>query len=145
VRDGIPERISCGDSKDALDADLKDPVPADCEIVTQGAVDEGANVRIRSSKVRADRRGRIAVRLTCPASLKDLGCVGSLQLTGAKPGPLADYSLRAGQTRKISARLSRRDRKRVRKRRVTVRTVSIEKGEFGDKTTIKPIVVLPPR
>ena len=145
MRDAIPERISCGDGKDQLDADLKDPLPADCELIAQGAIFEGANVRIRSSKLRADRRGRIAVRLSCPASLGEMGCSGTLQLSGAEDGPLARYTIASGESRRVRARLSRRDRKRVSKRRRTVRAVSIETGEFGDKTTIRPIVVLPPR
>ena len=145
MRDGIPEKIVCGDGKDQLDADLKDPIPRDCEIVAQGAILEGPNVRIRSSKLRADRRGRIRARLACPAALGSMSCAGTLRLTGSKAGPVARYSIVSGETEVVRARLSRPDRKRVAKRRRTVRAVSIEKGEFGSKTTIKPLVVLPPR
>lgn len=145
MRDAIPERIVCGDDRDQLDADLKDPIPKDCEIVAQGAILEGPNVRIRSSRLRADRRGRIRVRLACPSALGAMSCTGTLQLTGSKAGPLARYSIVSGETELVRARLSRPDRRRVAKRRLTVRTVSIETGEFGPKTTIKPLVVLPPR
>ena len=145
MRDAIPERVSCGDGRDQLDADLKDPLPRDCEIVTQGAIFEGRNVRIRSSRVRADRRGRVRVRLACPAELGTMGCAGTLQLEGSKAGRLDRYSIRSGRSGRVTARLSRLDRARVATRRRTVRVISVEAGEFGDKTTIRPLVVLPPR
>ena len=145
MRDAILEKFSCGAGKDQLDADLRDPLPADCELVAQGAIFEGPNVGIRSSRVRADDRGRIFVKLRCPAALGDMGCSGTLQLTGKKSGRAADYSIPSGDAERVRAKLSGRDAERVMNRKRTVRAVSIETGEFGDKTTIKPIVVRPPK
>jgi hypothetical protein len=142
MRDGVPERISCGAAIDALDADLKDPLPADCEKVTQGAILEGPNVGIRTVRARPDRLGRVPVKLRCPAALGSMGCVGTLRLEGAGKGGSKRYSIRAGQTRSVRPRLSRGDRLRVARRGRRVRARSVEAGTHGDKTTLAPVTVL---
>ena len=145
MRDGVPEKFSCGGGEDMLDADLKDPLPPDCEKVVQGAVLEGRNVAIRTTRARADRRGRVRVRLRCPPALGSMGCAGKLRLSGRRTGPPTSYSIRAGRSRVVRPRLSGADARRLRRAGRVLRLESIETGALGDKTTIAPIRVLPPR
>ena len=145
MREAILEKFSCGAGRDQLDIDLRDPRPSDCEFVTQGAIFEGPNVRIRSSRLRADDDGRVRVKLTCPTALGDMGCAGTLQLTGAQVGRASRLLYLVRARRSVSGQsCRRRDAARVMNRKRTIRAVSIETGEFGDKTTIKPLVVRPP-
>jgi DNA-binding beta-propeller fold protein YncE len=79
-----------------------------------------ASVAIQSRAARADRRGRIAVRLGCPAA-RVRGCAGRLKVGAAKARA---YRLRAGAGRAVKARLARRARRAVRRHgraRITVR------------------------
>jgi DNA-binding beta-propeller fold protein YncE len=70
-----------------------------------------ASVAIQSRAARADRRGRIAVRLGCPAA-RVRGCAGRLTVGAAK---VRGYRLRAGASRAVKARLGKRARRAVRK------------------------------
>jgi hypothetical protein len=72
----------------------------------------GASVAIQSRAARADRRGRIAVRLDCPAA-RVRGCAGRLKVGTAKA---RGYRVRAGASRAVRARLGKRLRRTVRKR-----------------------------
>jgi DNA-binding beta-propeller fold protein YncE len=79
----------------------------------------GAAVAIQSRAAKADRRGRFAVRLGCPAA-RVRGCAGRLRVGAAAA---RRYRLRAGASRAVKARLGQRLRRVVRKRgrvRVTV-------------------------
>jgi Ca2+-binding RTX toxin-like protein len=142
MRDGVGEKFSCGDSIDILDADLKDPIPRDCEKVTQGALLEGPNVAIRTTRARPDSRGRVRMTLRCPSTLASMGCAGRLRLDGAASGPAKRYSIRSGRSRSVRVRLSRRDARRVARRSRRMRARSVEAGRLGDKTTIAPVTVL---
>lgn len=145
MRDGVAERFTCGGELDTLDADLKDALPSDCEKVVQGAVVEGPNVAIRTTRARADRRGRVRVTLRCPPGLGSMGCTGTLRLSGRRRGPPTRYSIRAGRSRVVRPRLSGADGRRLRRAGRVLRLESIETGAIGNKTTIAPIRVLPPR
>ena len=74
-------RMTCGDGNDRLDTDLADDdtraLPTSCETIDQGAINEGANVRIAPSRLRVSRIGTVRVRLRCPASVR-IGCRGRL-------------------------------------------------------------------
>jgi DNA-binding beta-propeller fold protein YncE len=79
-----------------------------------------ASVAIQSRAARADRRGRIAVRLGCPAARVN-GCAGRVKVGAAKARA---YRLRAGKARAVRARLGKAQRRVLRKRgraHVTVR------------------------
>jgi Ca2+-binding RTX toxin-like protein len=145
MRDGVPERVSCGGGRDTLDADLKDSLPTDCEQVVKAALLEGPNVAIRTTRARAGRDGRIGVTLRCPAALGSMGCTGTLRVAGRGKGPRTKYSIRAGRSRVVRSRLSAADAGRLRRAGRVLRVESVEAGALGDKTTIAPITVLPPR
>jgi RTX calcium-binding nonapeptide repeat (4 copies) len=154
ARDGQPDTISCGPNRtsrpprsDTLDNDLVDGTPpADCETVTQGALNEGPNVRMSANRLRVRRNGRVAVRLSCPADLA-IGCNGSLALrilprsapNGRAAARSDDYELAAGASAVVRLRLSRRERAALARRRRAARLTSVETGEFGPKTTIRTV------
>jgi len=156
ARDAIADLISCGTNgsgrlarSDTLDSDLADGrPPVDCETVTQGALLEGANVRMRGGLLRADGDGRVAVRLACPRRVA-IGCVGRLVLRlqqGRGSGPRSQatarsrrYRIRRGRSKAVSLRLSRRERAALRRAARFARLTSIEAGQLGRKTTIRTV------
>jgi hypothetical protein len=71
-----------------------------------------ASVAITSRAASADRRGRISVRLACPAA-RVRGCTGRLRVGAARARA---YRVRAGASRAVKARLGKRLRRVVRKR-----------------------------
>ena len=81
VDDQVAATMTCGDGNDRLDADLADDdtraLSASCETIDQGAINEGANVRIAPTRLRVSRTGTVRVRLRCPASVR-IGCRGRL-------------------------------------------------------------------
>ena len=85
ARDAIDDQLnvamSCGAGSDRLDADLTDDdtraLAPSCESIDQGAIDEGANVRIASRRLRVSSGGTVMARLRCPQSVR-IGCRGSL-------------------------------------------------------------------
>ena len=157
ARDAVNDLISCGPDRttrpfksDTLDSDLADGTPpADCETVTQGALLEGANVRMRGRRLRPRPDGRIGVRLRCPASV-EIGCNGRLRLRLLRARDSAEgsaaasrrYRLDAGDSRRVLLRLSRRERAALGRSSRSARLTSVEKGELGDKTTIRTVRVL---
>lgn len=158
ANDGIEDLISCGPNRttkparsDTLDSDLADGAPpADCESVTQGAVTEGDNVVMPGRPSWPRRDGRVGIRLRCPQSVA-IGCSGTLRLrllsraaTGRRGVSLAaaratSYRLEAGRSKMVFLRLSRRDRSALRRAARRARVTSVERGEFGPKTTIRTI------
>lgn len=160
-RDGSPDEIArstCGSGTDRVDIDLADAtifafgqlnivsfmLGSGCENVTVGAVNEGPNVKIsrRSPSVGTD--GRATVRLRCPGSLT-APCAGTLRL-GHSPksqGKRTHYSIDQGKKDNVSASLSRRDRRRLRRHgEATALVTSVEQGQFGDKTTVQTIKLI---
>jgi hypothetical protein len=140
ARDGETDEIACGGGSDSLDADLRDKPPPDCEKVTQGAVEESANVRIRTRRAALDDACRAAVRLACPRSVSG-GCEGTLRMRGRRRGRAVRYAIDAGRSEVVRARVSGADARRISRRRRSLRAVSVERGELGDKTTVAPIRV----
>lgn len=146
----------CGSGADSIDVDLLDfsviiglagsPL-IDCEAVSVGALTEGANVVISARSRRVGGEGRTAVRLSCPASLP-APCEGSLRLGLVSKSkkhseqPQSSYEIRPGDGGSVSVRLSSRDRSTLRRvGRATGRVTAVEKGEFGDKTTIQTVTL----
>jgi hypothetical protein len=151
ARDAVQDLISCGPNRttrppksDTLDSDLADGTPpADCETVTQGALLEGANVLMRGKPLWPRRDGRVGVRLRCPDSV-EIGCKGALRLRLLRRSRVSAaasrrYRLDAGDSRLVLLRLSRRERAALRRTPRPARITSVEKGELGDKTTIRTV------
>jgi hypothetical protein len=138
---------TCGTGSDSIDMDLVDfaggglAAFGTCEEVTIGAINEGPNVVIsrRTPKVRDN--GKVAVRLSCPGSLA-APCAGELTVgrSAKRQGPPKAYSIDPGASEKVTARLSRADRRKLsRGGELTAGTISVEVGEFGDKTTAQTL------
>jgi hypothetical protein len=166
LRDGQLDNFgfafACGNGTDSVDMDLVDAAfltghlfgglltllvlreLVDCESISVGAVNEGPNVVISRHSVKVGTDGRAAVRLRCPASLT-APCAGTLRLghSAKSQGKKAHSSVDPGKMDDVSARLSRRDRRKLRRRgQLNARVVSIEQGQFGDKTTVKKLKLI---
>jgi hypothetical protein len=157
ARDAVQDLITCGPNRtskplrsDTLDSDLADGTPpADCETVTQGALLEGPNV-LMGKPLWPRRDNRVGIRLRCPESV-DIGCNGRVRLrllrrprakgrdATAAPAAASRYRLRAGGSKLVLLRLSRSERAALRRSRRPARLTSVEKGELGDKTTIRTV------
>jgi hypothetical protein len=156
-RDGhLEANYFCSDGTDSADMDVVDAgrffssslfLFKGCEDITAGAVNEGPNVVISGRSRRVGRDGRTRIRLRCPASLRQPSrCRGRLKLQLRSRGflrrnaPRTRYSIPPGQSRSIRVRLSRRDRRTLRRRR-RARGVatSVEAGQHGRKTTAKTL------
>jgi hemolysin type calcium-binding protein len=163
LRDGQLDNFgfafTCGNGTDSVDMDLVDAAfltghlvgglltllvlreLADCENISVGAVNEGPNVVISRRSVAVGASSRIPVRLRCPGSLS-APCAGTLRIGSSKKGlgaPKA-YSIDPGKKENVSARLSHRDRRKLRRRgQLNARVVSIEQGQLGAKTTVQTI------
>jgi hypothetical protein len=160
ARDGeVDNPLSfCGSGTDSLDIDLADAafaalafgvlVPAfatsSCENVTVGAINEGPNASISRRSVAVGEDGRAKVRLNCPASLP-APCAGTLRIGSSEKrlGAPKAYSIDEGKKENVSARLSQRDRNKLSQRgQITARALSVEQGQFGDKTTVQTIKLI---
>ncbi len=150
-RDGEVDNFNtltdCGDGTDSISMDLVDfatgggIVFGHCETVTIGAVNEGPNVVISRRTPKIKDNGKVPVRLDCPAELT-APCAGTLQLgrSANSQGSPKTYSIAQGTSLKVSARLSRGDRRKLsRSGEITARATSIEQGQFGDKTTVQTL------
>ena len=147
VDDQVTTSLTCGDGNDRLDADLADDdtraLTGSCETIDQGAINEGANVRIAPSLLRVSRTGTVRVRLRCPASV-GIGCRGRLAAGAPRRalGRRTRYRIRRGRTARVTVRLPRALRRAAaRRNRVPARVVSIETGSHGPKLTIRPMLL----
>ncbi|MFL5843509.1 MAG: calcium-binding protein [Solirubrobacteraceae bacterium] len=143
VRDGRTQTIVCGAGTDAVTADSGDAVDDSCEVVdrpatmgtgtdtgtgsgdgtgtgtgtetgtTNGQAASADRVRLRATKLRRDRRGRVIVRLRCTGGTS--GCAGTVKLTlRRKRVGSALYVIRSGRSRTIHVPLARRARRQPR-------------------------------
>jgi len=97
----------------------------------------GASVAVTSRAAKADRRGRFAVRLACPAA-RVRGCAGRLRV-GAKRARA--YRVRAGASRSVRARLPKRLRRAVRRSgRVRVAVSARDSRQLMQATTRRMLV-----
>jgi Ca2+-binding RTX toxin-like protein len=147
VDDQVTTSLTCGAGNDRLDADLADDdtraLTGSCETIDQGAINEGANVRIAPSLLRVSRTGTVRVRLRCPASVR-IGCRGRLAAGAPRRalGPRTRYRIRRGARTRVTVRLPRALRRAAaRRNRVPARIVSIETGSHGPKLTIRPMLL----
>ena len=159
TRDGVIDSVLCGPGDDVADIDLADAAniafdaaigfESGCERVNVGAVREGPNVTLSGRSLRIRSTGRAATRVRCPASLRQPSrCAGALTLHLAtrasvrRRAPATRYSLRPGQARTVPVRLSRLDRRALLRRgRARGQLTSVERGEFGKKTTIETVAL----
>jgi Bacterial Ig domain len=103
-------------------------------------------VRVRPRIVRASRRGRVALRLTCPPA--EQVCRVDLRLRGAGSSVARnELVLAGGQTRRIALRLSRSTRRRLaRSRSLRIVAVATARDPAGNRATTRTrIRVLAPR
>jgi Ca2+-binding RTX toxin-like protein len=150
IDDQVAAAMSCGSGNDRLDTDLADDdtrlLPADCESIDQGAINEGANVRIASRRLRVSSGGTVRVRLRCPRSVR-IGCRGRLAAGAPKRAGLRGlarrtrYRIRRGRSKLVTIRVPAALERAAdrRRRRVPARVVSIETGVHGDKTTVRRV------
>jgi Ca2+-binding RTX toxin-like protein len=135
--------IDCGagtNDRAILDL-LDDKTPTGCDGNLEiSAAGEGPHVRMRLRRRMAVREGRLAVRLTCPRTLRHR-CTGKLDVRiGRARSPRTRYSLSRGRSRRVSVALG------PLARRVDARTagrlVSVERGRIkGLKTTSRSVVL----
>jgi Ca2+-binding RTX toxin-like protein len=163
ARDGVRDSVDCGLGVDRAELDLQDTfdVFEVCESVDQGAIREGPNVRFLSRTMRVGRDGRVRVALRCPRKLRS-PCAGRLalerirrkrkgskrkrtkRLVRTKLG-VRSYRIRTGRRRVVTVTLSGKGRRLLaRSRRVVVTATSVERGEFGPKTTVRPLTLRAP-
>jgi Ca2+-binding RTX toxin-like protein len=154
LRDGEVDNLviatPCGSGTDSIDLDLADVGAAGfslfatllgCEAISIGAVNEGPNVVISRRTPKIKDNGKVPISLTCAASLA-APCAGTLTIGSSetKVGAPKDYSINPGNKDKVSAPLSKGDRKKLAKRgKITASATSVEQGEFGDKTTVQTL------
>jgi Ca2+-binding RTX toxin-like protein len=136
--DGERDKVTCGGALDRLFSDLRDPISADCESVSNGDRREGANVTVLTRIARVDEAGVLSVRLACPRSVR-IGCRGSLAARldrrGARFGAKEPYSLRRGGSTVVEVALPAGQVAGARRPRARVRVRSVETGVHGPKTT----------
>jgi hypothetical protein len=150
ARDADLDSISCGANatgknakRDTLDMDLADGTPpADCETITDGAINEGPNVLFVGEPKWPRADGRVGIRLRCPVKVK-IGCNGKITLKvlpapsdARAAGSSGGYRIKAGQSKLVLVRLSRGERASLRRGARLARITSVEKGRFGPKTTV---------
>jgi hypothetical protein len=155
ARDAELDSITCGANatgknakRDTLDMDLADGAPpADCETITDGAIDEGPNVLFVGAPKWPRADGRVGIRLRCPVKVK-IGCNGkiTLKLLAATDGARAAgssgaYRIKAGDSKLVLVRLSRGERASLRRGARLARITSVEKGRFGPKTTVATVLL----
>lgn len=120
ARDGVADQISCGENLDQAELDLLDRIPADCELVSQAAIDEGPNVVISTRALRI-RGGRVRATLSCPVAQRR-NCNGRLELKGvganARTMAQSSYRLANGRRRTVSLTISARRLAALRRQRV---------------------------
>jgi hypothetical protein len=127
ARDGVREQLNCGPGADTAIVDALDVVPQDpgslCEAVERGSA-AARSVTIRSGSLRA-RRGRIPVKLACPAGGST--CKGRVKVRTAKGRRITvasgRFSVKAGRSATVRLRptaAGRRLLRRVNRARVVV-------------------------
>ena len=137
----VDDGVDCGTGFDAVEADLKDSIQADCEQIDRAPVGETPNVDILGKTLRVGRTGRVRVRLRCPRGVKSLGCNGRLQLrlgrASASRSRRVRYRIKAGRRKTVTLTLSAADVRALRRRSRRGVLTSVEKGRKGPKTTIR--------
>jgi Ca2+-binding RTX toxin-like protein len=129
-RDGEADTVSCSSGFDFATVDLRDlPLSSNaaCESVNSSDRREGPNVDVLTRTAVMGAGGRVRIRLSCPRALRRLGCRGTLRL--GPRSPRTRYAIRSGHRATVVAVVAARDR------RAKLQLVSVEKGDWGPKTT----------
>lgn len=142
ARDGEADTIvSCGEpsrrrasDRDTAVIDLVDAEPpADCEAIDRSNRKEGKNLRIDTGAfVRRD--GRVGLHLICP---KAADCAGTVTVRASRGGKVmarASFSLRKGESTRVTVRLSAAQRRQI-LRGGQLHVTAVERGRFGQKTS----------
>lgn len=148
ARDGVREQLNCGPGADTAIVDSLDVVPQDpgslCEAVERGAAGSSA-VAIAKRTLRV-RRGRIPVKLTCPAG--GSACKGRLRIRTAKAVKVGSrrrkvevasgrFNVRAGGSSTVRLRPSTAGRRLLRRvSRVQVRVVATAGGKRASRSVL---------
>jgi Ca2+-binding RTX toxin-like protein len=159
ARDGAVDSISCGAGNDTVEADTADVVFVDCENVQRPAAPATTpppstggttsaptpttpippippsttltrvSLTFGSTRLRLDRRGRVRLRITCPAQAGG-ACRGTLALTarnGRRTLRLGSVGIgtAAGRTATVTIAISRAGRSLIRRRRSLAATATL--------------------
>lgn len=140
AREGEEDDIRCGNGVDSITVDLRDkyldtdrPVGSqnDCEQVDEGALKEGRHVVFGPTRP-SFRRGVLTLTASCPKAVGAIGCRGTLRASaGRKTGARMAYRVAAGARRTVKLRVPSGGR--------TFQLTSVERGRFGEKTTIRTL------
>ncbi len=140
AREGEADDIGCGAGVDSTTVDLRDDYldtdrPAgsqnDCEQVDEGALKEGQHV-VFGPRQPTLRQGFLQLTLSCPKAVGARGCRGSLRATaGGKRGARMSYRITAGAKDGVAVAVPAGGK--------TFQLVSVERGRFGEKTTIRTL------
>lgn len=138
----VDDAVDCDIGFDAVEADLKDSIQADCEEVDRAPVGETPNVDILGKTLRVASSGRVRVRMRCPRGVRGLGCNGRLQLrvgqgAGSSRSRRVRYRIRAGRRKTVTLTLTSGDVRKLRGKRRRGVLTSVERGRIGPKTTIR--------
>ena len=148
ARDGVREQLNCGPGADTAIVDELDVVPQDpgslCEAVSRSAAQARA-AKIRSSGLRV-RRGRISVKLACPAG--GTACRGRVSIRTAKAVKVGKrrrkvdvasrtFNVKAGRSATVRLRPSAAGRRLLRRvSRVKVSVLATPKGGKAARRTV---------
>jgi hypothetical protein len=129
ARDGGPDRIECGPGFDDLVADLADPRPLDCDLLTRFATDDGVPARVARRLLAVTRDGSLRVRLVCPRASR-IACRGRLTVAATPRGRIlarARYAVRRGRSALVGIAV-RRSVATALRRRTTAVVGTVERG-----------------
>ena len=159
VRDGIPDRVRCGDGSDTVEADTVDEVAADCEAVVRAATAPPPGFSAVPDRLAprlavgapARRRIRTSRRVRLFATSTEMGYVaasGALRIDGlALPVNIPRRRITVGGGGvELSLRLSATDWRRAlralrRKRRSSVRLTVVATDEAGNSRESRPVTI----
>lgn len=140
AREGEEDDIRCGAGVDSITVDLRDKYldtdrPAgqqsDCEQVDEGALKEGQHVVFGPTRP-SFGRGTLTLTASCPRAVGAIGCRGTLRASaGRRTGARVSYRVPAGARRTVKLRVPSGGR--------TFQLTSVERGRFGEKTTIRTL------
>jgi Ca2+-binding RTX toxin-like protein len=129
ARDGGPDRIECGPGFDDLVADLADPRPLDCDLLTRFATDDGVPARVARRRLAFTRDGSLRVRLVCPRASR-IACRGRITVAATPRGRIlarARYAVRRGRSALVRIAV-RRSVATALRRRTTAVVGTVERG-----------------
>lgn len=140
AREGEADDIGCGAGVDSTTVDLRDDYldtdrPAgqqnDCEQVDEGALKEGQHV-VFGPRQPTLRKGVLQLTLSCPKAVGARGCRGSLRAAaGRTRGARMSYRIAAGAKDGVAVAVPSGGK--------TFQLTSVERGRFGEKTTIRTL------